>query len=835
MSISNDSENDNPNVTVRIRQDALVSRDDTDTGSDSDISFVSRLDIIKDNGDDCQLACAVGSTSANHYQPELGYNKSCNTCRLGTDQRIQAFANSGDNIAALTTTCCSAPSSSSSSSLTNNTIDDDDDDHDRDDVYGDVYGNESDQLAATSKTGIGKTMSFSGVSSSLNHQTIGGDSSNNMQQTLPPIMIQSVDAIKDHNAASGLVLSASSLQQSFSDRYLNIPTTKSKGKVAARDSEEDQCDSDWSVIDRPKHIQQQQSQLHHCLTADELRDCLSRDSSNSASNCNNYQNRSITRNFQAIPNIRAGSLSDGCKRDECSGSSSGVRHYYDYKGPSPAQKRRAEVEERLRAWKRANKLITLIHENPFRVHMDFIEKLTETTTKAYNITTTRTEDKQLPASGQQPVEAQQQQSISVSDQKQADSVPLDNACATHLSGLHSKHCVVMDSNQEFRGLLYDIICCLLVQDEQTLVTPSVNKLLDVIRSHIESVSRAYNDSHGLVDRTNAGNGSRYWSSVDDKHKQQQISCDNHNITPEHLSYDDRQLIHSLAEKTRSPTPIEGCYGSDVDCTNRSDLSASVATGWVAESPWAYEELSAECRQYQMRIQTRDQNDPPEVVQSNDTEAPRESSLTFNHAMTRANRSTCVPNLNQGDLSDSDNGDEGTIYDDSGNGTAPESQQSHLMRSSSPSASSSSLVSCATATGDRSGHNVQQQIASATGSRRPSSSSLTSNAMLNNYSNNNINDDEESAAPANYRAELEWTLNKLINIELKHSWLMSKDTLRRAIRKIGVPNEIRDRVWTILIDQTIGDKAYDVSCSQNSDSRRHDTISPGLISSISHTG
>lgn len=68
----------------------------------------------------------------------------------------------------------------------------------------------------------------------------------------------------------------------------------------------------------------------------------------------------------------------------------------------------------------------------------------------------------------------------------------------------------------------------------------------------------------------------------------------------------------------------------------------------------------------------------------------------------------------------------------------------------------------------------------------------------------------------YRAELEWTLNKLINIELKHSWLANKDTLRRAIRRIGVPNEIRGKVWSILVEQSIGDKRYDVSSGTRKD-------------------
>lgn len=74
--------------------------------------------------------------------------------------------------------------------------------------------------------------------------------------------------------------------------------------------------------------------------------------------------------------------------------------------------------------------------------------------------------------------------------------------------------------------------------------------------------------------------------------------------------------------------------------------------------------------------------------------------------------------------------------------------------------------------------------------------------------------QPSVVAANRRAELEWTLNKLINFELKYTWLTGQDTLRRGIRKIGVPHEIRAKVWLILIEQLIGAK-YDVSCQQNS--------------------
>lgn len=76
--------------------------------------------------------------------------------------------------------------------------------------------------------------------------------------------------------------------------------------------------------------------------------------------------------------------------------------------------------------------------------------------------------------------------------------------------------------------------------------------------------------------------------------------------------------------------------------------------------------------------------------------------------------------------------------------------------------------------------------------------------------------------ASRRAELEWTLNKLINFELKYTWLTSKDTLRRAIRKIGVPNEIRGKVWLILIEQLIGTK-YEVSVALSHLARSNSTL------------
>lgn len=76
-----------------------------------------------------------------------------------------------------------------------------------------------------------------------------------------------------------------------------------------------------------------------------------------------------------------------------------------------------------------------------------------------------------------------------------------------------------------------------------------------------------------------------------------------------------------------------------------------------------------------------------------------------------------------------------------------------------------------------------------------------------------------------RQELEWILNKMTNFDIKIAWIdecnrqtisssqqtIDSDTgIVKLCRKVGVPSEVRAKLWLSFVDKFIGDDKYDVS-------------------------
>lgn len=584
--------------------------------------------------------------------------------------------------------------------------------------------------------------------------------------------------------------------------------------------------------------------------------------------------RSLTNMSQWKPVTRsAGSLSDHSHQMQ----SMARRIYSD----SQAYERK-QMEQRLESWKRSNKIIGHIRENPFNMHLDYLDKLNQVDRLVGAASSNRSptpahddddDDKEecLDATNQ---ESQQQQAqVNHHHRQDQPDGPAGanrtqqeclNECAAHLSYLYRKNQTSMDNNSDFRNLLYNIICCLLVQDEQVLSTPSVGKVLDIIRAYLESASRVYSTAStslmvstsaslssqsattgvttghceldtgqrahnlervsctsspnctttGQLDRVDPllalGGERANWPRQDD---QSALAACNGTTRAGTLATDRRETNHSTMkvcrdESSRSQKPADFRRISSVSyndehlindlCANQHRYDPTGRSGSLSagrESPWGYQELSAE-RQHPS------------------------GSTTSQHYTSQS--SLEQTNVLQQHQQQQHNGSNHDTTNDSGNGTMYESQvTSDFATMTSRSSSSADMMHKSSARAPPPAHRSalicdfrpkQQPAYVSTDdcvSKRTSIGDADCSSALHEL---NIWPDQgqrDAVDVASRRAELEWTLNKLINFELKHTWLTSNDTLRRAIRKVGVPNEIRGKVWLILIEQMIGTK-YDAA-------------------------
>jgi hypothetical protein len=627
------------------------------------------------------------------------------------------------------------------------------------------------------------------------------------------------------------------------------------------------------------------------------------------------------------PNQDAGSLSDGA---HCKLTKYGRPNWL---GLRASHRESALTRRRFESWKRANKLITNIHENPFNLHLeclDQLEALDRMSELGAKQTTTVNEPKSMR-------EQMTQTTTDVKPQQQQQQTNELSNYANNLSHLYRANQESMDSSNNFRHLLYNIICCLLVQDEQVLATSSVGKMLEVIRTHLDSVSRVYastsnqllsnlpkqssgqrgapaskeeagqasavggeSDTAGRTSDRMLGSGSSEPAedsaslastikqadtdeqdvastmlanqltmsfgasgSQDEEHarykqvKQQpqyHKPADFRRISS--VSYNDEQLINDLREGHAECASVRrsGSLSTDSDRNNNNHRHES-----QVPSPWAYRELS-----------DRRQSGVPSNRQNSASSSGHATATTVFH---HTSQSSLEQTMNH-----SDGPHQTDMMNDSGNGTMCDSQTvsdfaghkkgpSHLgggrrrraslqtstdmplaMCTAEPFALSGNLPESTRRSGSALEKQQQQQqkqqrrLSDFKPMQQPSYMSTddylsTTNNLHHNNQRTSLYDDDNNSTTlqrcdlalsqhqhqqhdehsdescpvdvASRRAELEWTLNKLINIELKLTWLTSRDTLRRAIRKIGVPNEIRGKVWLILFDQMIGAK-YDVS-------------------------
>lgn len=478
----------------------------------------------------------------------------------------------------------------------------------------------------------------------------------------------------------------------------------------------------------------------------------------------------------------------------------------------------------------------------------------------------------------------------------------------------------MDSNSDFRSLLYNIICCLLVQDQQVLATPSVGKMLKVIRTHLDTASKVYSSASCSVVGTDLNsplegsvmgqktmeleqrrNSAGSWSCTSSSTATSNLTAVTKSSAPNRrernsnslgetvkgpanddpqlaepsraarpkrpadfrrissVSYNDQQLISDLCndhhDQCASPT-ADGHRSGSLSCapTSATMEAAGRKRDSCSPSPWAYRELShwpgsTNCSDNSAgsgasQLQYTSQSSLERMFN-----APAANSTGNNNERPSAgNARTTTSGSNQSDLmNDSGNGTmyEFQIASDIGVGLRRgQPRRSEILRRAASICSERPFMWPSVS--DLRGGPHQPAPADKYALRRvcefkpqqqPSYMSTDDYLSSSNNKRSSFCDDENSSALQRHdcsrpdcmghrslagpdpdgksadvtdrRCELEWTLNRLINIELKHAWLTSRDTLRRAIRKIGVPNEIRCKVWLILIDQIIGNK-YDVS-------------------------
>lgn len=171
-----------------------------------------------------------------------------------------------------------------------------------------------------------------------------------------------------------------------------------------------------------------------------------------------------------------------------------------------ARLERYKMDERLKSWTENYKITAKIRENPFANHVDCLNLLSQTSidnTDGYSCQSEEGTKATLTIDhdgSKKPVDLQ----LNRQDEH------LQNY-ATHLSYLYKQNQNIMCNNNDFRNLLYNIICCLLIQDERVLSTPSVTKMIDVIRTHLESASKFY--SAAIITSPSLANNKKNSSSM----------------------------------------------------------------------------------------------------------------------------------------------------------------------------------------------------------------------------------------------------------------------------------------------------------------------------------
>ena len=330
--------------------------------------------------------------------------------------------------------------------------------------------------------------------------------------------------------------------------------------------------------------------------------------------------------------------------------------------------------------------------------------------------------------------------------------------AKRLSHLYQSNQSQMDASGEFRSLLYNIICCLLQQDDRVLATRSVGKLLGVIGQHLDSnqgkleeeqqqqlaAKLAANQADLVRPKapSQAGRGANLSAG-----RPSSRAANLRRISS--VSYNDEQLIRNLC----TSEPDSGV--ATATTSGRSNSLSSAPGG--RDSPWAYEALASARSQLQRRRRRRRTERQKECRKAEGKQILVSSSLSS--VELREPSTSEMLHLQ--------------VVESSG----------QRLGGRSPSCSSASREDTATTT---------------------TSSELQATDQLASEDEGEGLEEEECSSLR--RADLEWTLNKLINLELKQAWLSSgpADTLKRAIRKLGVPNELRAKVWLLLIEQTLGD-------------------------------
>jgi len=423
--------------------------------------------------------------------------------------------------------------------------------------------------------------------------------------------------------------------------------------------------------------------------------------------------------------------------------------------------------------------------------------------------------------------------------------------AESLTHMYQNKGAPMEEGGQFRSLLYNTICCLLSQDDYVLESQSVGKLLEVIRCHLQSSScssLSSGTSHNLSP-SSSGRVSSDWTSAgapeaearDRPAAKTMTDCElpvhNNELAPNGQRHKSVQLrrVSSLSyydDDTQPPVPhwlssaggqTAGQKGAPQSGWHdqESGLSGSISSGRGRDSPWVYEALASDgpyscCRASPTPDDREGGQRNPRTSQPSELSVDqlRRTSATSQSSLELQTGRSYGPVMASPGPTSSD------LMNDSGNAT---------MYEYGVGATSSCLETCSadsTSSGGRSsrGQPTQQAPSSATfesptgalESRKreeeednyAATSSCTTAIGRLHVSPAGPSPDQKGGQEApdarQRRAELEWTLNRLINEELSENWLAhGQDTLKRAIRKVGVPKEIRAKVWMVLIEQAIG--------------------------------
>lgn len=489
---------------------------------------------------------------------------------------------------------------------------------------------------------------------------------------------------------------------------------------------------------------------------------------------------------------------------------------------------RLKLREKVTSWKRANKLIAHSCENPFSLHLDCLERLNPVafSESLESGSETLRGQRFFVASDTSTAREEIATGQSGAEDKKSDGSERLHKYADRLSFLYRKNQRVMDGSSDFRSLLYDVICCLLKQEDQVLATPSVGNLLVVIRLHLESVascSRLAQPQHtiGSPRKQPRDNQRRASISSSDasssattggpQHQENCLSSSGATRQPRRpadygrvssMSYNDKQLVDDLwADKWEQE--------DSGAATTTSGRSGSLSSALGRDSPWAYEALSAE-RRYTVSGAQQQQQQQQQKQQQYTSQSSLEAQM----------KASQVEDFHD-PMNDSGNG---TMHEYNArrassacDSIAPASGADKLKRpfSSAPNCTLNKLPNYLTSTAaaeDSYSHlsfNEELGFARASLTCDDDHYATSSCALIRSFRNLSCghNESEPAENATGRRAELEWTLNRLINYELKQTWLTSNDTLKRAIRKVGVPNEIRGKVWLVLIEQMVGNK-YD---------------------------